>query len=126
MGILSEMAYGRLLGIAGPRAEVVDWECEVPIGASGATGTLAMQPNGMAVAKSDTGIYAVTGMPICPAGAGILTFGLYSPTPTVGGVVTQAVDFTAGTATIATCVGVTPTEPASGDKIWIRFRGSPR
>lgn len=126
MGILSEMVFGRLLGHVGPDAEVIDWECEIPIGASGATGTLVGQPNGMAVAKSNTGIYAVTGMPICPAGAGVITYGIYSPTPTVGCAVTAAVDFTAGTATIKTCVGVTATEPASGDKIWMKFRGRPR
>ena len=120
------MVSGRLLGTVGPEAEVIDWDCEVPIGASGATGTLAFQPNGMAVAKSDTGVYAVTGMPICPAGKGRITFGLYSPTPTVGGAVVTVVDFTAGTMTFETLVGVTATEPASGDKIWIHFRGSPR
>ena len=126
MGMLSDMVFGRLLGLVGSEPEVIDWDCEVPIGASGATGTLAFQPNGMAVAKSDTGVYAVTGMPICPAGKGRITFGIYSPAPTVGGAVVTVVDFTAGTMTFETLVGVTATEPASGDKIWIKFRGSPR
>jgi len=119
---LKDMVNGRELGRIGT-TDTVKWTCEVPIGASGATGTLVGGPNGIAVAKSDTGIYAVTGMPITPAGKGRFTFGIYSPTPTVGGAVVQAYDGTAGTMTFATCVGVTATEPASGNKIWIFFEG---
>ena len=122
MPAAKDMVNGRDLGRIGT-TDTIKWRVEVPIGASGATGTLVDGPNGIAVAKSDTGIYAVTGMPLTPAGKGKFSFGLYSPTPTVGSVVVQAYSGTAGTMTIATCVGVTPTEPASGDKIWIYFEG---
>lgn len=102
------------------------WCCVVPIAGSGATGTLLQGPPGIAVAKSATGVYAVTGMPIAMAestGKSRVWFGIYSPTPTVGSVVVTADDFNAGTMTFATCVGVTATEPASGDTITIFFEG---
>ncbi len=115
----------RPLGRVGT-TDTISWSCEVPIGASGATGTLRRGPNGIAVAKNTTGVYDVTGMPITPADKGRIWFGIYSPTPTVGCAVTQVKDFTAGTMTFATCVGVTPTEPASGDIITIFFEGEAR
>lgn len=126
MGVLAEMAQGRLLGFGGPKAEYVEWMCVVPIGASGATGTLAHQPNGIAVAKGGTGVYAVTGAPICPAGAGVYWFGIESASGKVGSAYVTAKDLTAGTMTFETAVGVTATEPDSGDVITIFFRGSPR
>lgn len=102
------------------------WSCGVPIGASGATGTLTNQPQGIAVAKNGTGTYDVTGMPPAPAGSGFWTFGLYSPTPTVGCAVVTAYDLNAGTMTFKTLSGVTATEPASGNIIYIYFAGQAR
>jgi len=124
-GALRDRPIFKELGRIGT-VDTIKWSCEVPIGGSGATGTLAFGPVGIAVAKNTTGVYDVTGMPICPAAKGRIKFGIYSPTPTVGDAVVTAVDFTAGTMTFKTCVGVTPTEPASGDKIWIFFEGESR
>lgn len=124
-GALRDRPIYRPLGKIGTQ-DTISWSCRVPIGASGATGTLTFGPVGIAVAKSDTGVYAVTGMPVCPAAKGRVWFGIYSPTPTVGGAVQQIVDYTAGTMTFATVVGVTATEPASGDVITIFFEGESR
>ncbi len=103
------------------------WSVVIPIGAAGATGTLLQSPDpGLAVAKSATGVYAVTGMPVCPAestGKPRVWFGIYSPTPTVGCAVVTVDDFNAGTLSFATLVGVTKTEPASGDTITLFFEG---
>ena len=101
------------------------WSAEIPIGASGATGTILNAPAGFACAKSATGVYACTGLPIHPTGKGRFWFGIYSPTPTVGGAVVTAKSNTAGTMSFATVVGVTATEPASGDIIWVYFEGEP-
>jgi hypothetical protein len=102
------------------------WCVVIPIGASGATGTLLQGPPGIACAKSATGVYDVTGMPVGPAestGKPRVYFGIYSPTPTVGCAVVTIDDFNAGTLTFATLVGVTKTEPASGDVITLFFEG---
>ncbi len=124
-GALRDRPIFRELGRIGT-VDTISWTCRVPIGASGATGTLTFGPVGIAVAKNTTGVYDVTGMPICPAAKGRVWFSIYSPTPTVGCAVQQVVDYTAGTMTFATCVGVTPTEPASGDVITIHFEGEGR
>lgn len=104
--------------------ETVIWEVEIPIGASGATGTLAgPYPNGFACAKNTTGIYDCTGLPILPSG-GRFFFGLYSPALTVADVVVTAYSATAGTMTFKTVLGsASPVQPASGDKVWLRFSG---
>jgi len=122
MPALKSMVNGKDLGRVGT-FDTVRWTCEIPIGASGATGTLKFGPNGIAVAKSATGIYAVTGMPVTPAGLGRFAFGLYSPAGTVGSAFVTAYDGAAGTMTFHTSVGVTDTEPASGDKVWLYFEG---
>ncbi len=109
-------------GISGYQTSV--WELEVPIGASGATGTLAgPYPNGIAIAKNGTGIYDITGMPICPAGKGRLYFSFFSPLLTVTHYTLTARDFTLGTATVKMLKNDLAAEPASGDVIWIMFRG---
>jgi len=126
MGALRDKVKGRLLGFLGPKDEYIEWMCVVPIGASGATGTLAHHPNGIAVAKNTTGVYDVTGAPICPSGAGVYWFGIESAAGTVGSAYVTAKDLTAGTMTFETAVGVTATEPADGDVITIFFRGSPK
>lgn len=107
------------------RPDGVGWYAEIPIGASGATGTILGAPAGFACAKSATGRYACTGVPIHPTGKGRFLFGIYSPALTVGGAVVKARSNTAGTMTFSTLVGVTETEPASGDIIWVYFEGEP-
>lgn len=121
-GSLKDRVDGRELGRIGT-TDSVKWECECPIGASGATGTLAFMPNGLAIAKSGTGVYLVTGMPITPAGKGRFKFGVYSPLLTVDNAVVTAYSGTAGTATITTVKAGSAAEPASGDKLWIEFTG---
>lgn len=121
-GSLKDRVDGRALGRVGT-TDTISWTCECPIGASGATGTLVFAPNGLAIANNTTGVYDVTGMPITEAGKGRFHFGLYSPAGTVGSVIVTAYSGTAGTMTFHTVVGVTDTEPASGDKIWIFFEG---
>lgn len=106
--------------------DTIRWRCKVPIGASGATGTLAFGPNGIAVAKNTTGVYDVTGMPPSPAAKGSFNFGIKSAAGTVGSAFVTAYDLAAGTMTFTTAVGVTATEPASGDEITIFFTGEPR
>jgi hypothetical protein len=86
-------------------------------GAVDATNTTVEDP-AFTFTLSATGVYTMT---FPKAQKGDLAFGIYSPTPTIGGVVVSAIDWTAGTATIKTIVGVTPTQPASGDYIWVRF-----
>lgn len=124
MAALRDHPIFRALGRIGTKDTIL-WTCEVPIGASGATGTLLRGPNGIAVAKNTTGVYDVTGMPITPAGKGRFHFGLYSPAGTVGSAFVTAYSGTAGTMSFTTAVGVTATEPASGDKVWIFFEGEP-
>ena len=106
--------------------DTIRWRCKVPIGASGATGTLAFGPNGIAVAKNTTGVYDVTGMPPSPTGKGSFHFGIYSPAGTVGSCFYTAYSLSAGTMTFTTAVGVTATQPADGDEITIFFVGEPR
>lgn len=122
---LANMVNGRDLGRVASN-DVIRWVCEVPIGASGATGTLVNAPNRMTVAKNGTGVYDVAVMPITPAGKGRFSFGLYSPAGTVGSAFVTAYDGAAGTMSFTTAVGVTATEPASGDKIWIFYEAEPR
>jgi len=119
------MVNGKDLGRIGT-TDTVKWTCEVPIGASGATGTLVFGPNGIVIAKTGTGIYGITVAPVCPAGRGRWRFGVYSPLLTVDNAVVTAQDNAAGTATITTVKGGAAAEPASGDKIWIYFEGEPR
>lgn len=119
---LKDACNGRALGRVGT-TDTVSWTAEVPIGASGATGTLVFAPNGLAIAKNATGVYDVTGMPLTPAGKGRFRFGVYSPLLTVDNAVVTAYSGTAGTATIKTTLAGVATEPASGDKIWIYFEG---
>ena len=126
MSILRDKVKGRLLGFVGPKDEYIEWMAVVPIGASGATGTLTHHPNGLTVTKNTTGVYDVAGAPICPTGAGSYWFGIYSPAGIVGSAFETAHSLSAGTMTFTTAVGVTATEPASGDIITIFFRGSPR
>ena len=124
MGALADLD---MYQAADNRPHVKSWKVVIPIGGSGATGTLLEGPPGIAVAKNGTGTYDVTGMPIAPAestGKPTVWFGIYSPTPTVGCAVVTADDYNAGTLTFKTCVGVTATEPASGDTITLFFRGS--
>ncbi len=104
------------------------WSAHIPIGAAGATGTILSAPYGFACAKNGTGIYDCTGLPPCPAGQGRFFFQVYSPgsPPTVGGAVVTAYDLNAGTMTFKTVVGVTVTQPASGDIIWLFFEGECR
>jgi len=118
MPAASDMVNGRDLGRIGTTG-TIKWTAEVPIGASGATGTLVGEPNGMAVAKGATGVYNCTGLPATPAGKCRFWYGLFSPAGTVGSAITTIMDNPAGTMTFRTAVGVTATEPASGDKIWI-------
>ena len=101
------------------------WSAQIPIGASGATGTILNAPAGFACAKSATGVYDCTGCPAFPTGKGRYRFSLKSAVPTVGGAVVEAVDGAAGTMSFFTLVGVTATEPASGDIIWVFFEGEP-
>lgn len=122
MPALKDMVNGRDLGRVGT-TDTVDWTCEVPIGASGATGTLVFGPNGIAVAKSGTGTYDVTGMPLTPAGKGRFRFGIYSPLLTVDNAVVTAYDGTAGTMSFTTVAAGVATEPASGNKVWVYFEG---
>jgi hypothetical protein len=100
------------------------WEVGIPIGASGATGTLeGAFPNGFACAKNTTGVYDCTGLPALPTG-GRFFLTLFSPAITVADVVVTAYSPTAGTMTFKTVLGsATPVQPASGDKIWLRFCG---
>lgn len=105
------------------------WSAEIPIGASGATGTIVGPiPIGFTCTKNTTGVYDCTNLPswIPSVGKGRFYFGLYSPTPTVGSVVVSAYDATAGTMTFKTLSGVTPTQPASGDIVWLFFEGECR
>jgi hypothetical protein len=104
------------------------WTAYIPIGASGATGTITGAPFGFACAKNGTGTYDCTGVPVVPTDNNArVSFGFYSPTPTVSSAVTSAKDFTsAGTFTFKTLSGVTPTEPASGDIIYVFFEGESR
>jgi hypothetical protein len=125
MPALADMVNGRTLGRVGI-VEDAGWTCKVPIGASGATGTLAGQPNGMLVAKSDTGVYAVTVMPITPAAKARVTFGVYSPLLTVDHAVVTAEDNAAGTMSFTTVKAGVATEPASGDYIVIKYEAEPR
>ncbi len=114
-----------VLGISS--AQTSRWEMEVPIGASGATGTLAgPYPNGIAIAKNGTGIYDITGMPICPSGKGRLNFSWFSPLLTVTHATLTAKDFTLGTATVKMLKNDLAAEPASGDIIWVYFSGEER
>jgi hypothetical protein len=88
---------------------------EQAIGAAGAVGALAVDEPGITVAKNAAaGTYDIT-FPTAPRGRLFAT--LVSPVPTVGGLVVSAIDTTLGTAQVVCCVGVTPTNPASGDKI---------
>ena len=123
MGALRDMETFPPLG--GHQADTQSYRIVCPIGASGATGTLTKHPAGVAIAKNGTGIYDCTGLPITAAGAGQFYFGIYSPgsPPTVGSAVVTSVSLTAGTMTFKTLVGVTVTEPASGDIITIFFVG---
>lgn len=107
--------------------DTIRWEVQVPIGASGATGTLVgPYPNGLAVAKNTTGVYDCTGLPILPSG-GRFVFGLQSAALTITCAVVTAFSPTAGTMTFKTTLGnATPVEPANGDKITIQFAGEPR
>jgi hypothetical protein len=101
------------------------WSAEIPIGASGATGTILNAPAGFACAKSATGRYACTGVPTYAAGKGRFWFSLKSASPTVGAAVVRANDGAAGTMSFSTVVGATETEPASGDVVWVHFEGEP-
>lgn len=105
------------------KSETVSWQVTVPIGASGATGTLVgPYPNGFAIAKNTTGVYDMTGIPLSPAGTGRWRFGIFSAALTIDSVVVTAFDETAGTATIKTVLGsASPVQPASGDKIYIFY-----
>ena len=95
----------------------------IPIGAAGATGTLLDGPNGIACAYTATGIYAVTGLPICPSATTARSkakfwFCLQSPALTVTEcTITTAHSTSAGTLTFKTSKGGTAAEPASGDVI---------
>jgi hypothetical protein len=122
---LANLVNGRDLGRVGT-TDTIKWTTEVPIGASGATGTLLRGPNGIAVAKNGTGVYDVTVMPITPAGKGRFRFGLYSPLLTVTEATVTAYDGAAGTMTFTTSKGGTAAEPASGDKVWVYYEGEPR
>jgi hypothetical protein len=104
--------------------DTIRWEVRIPIGASGATGTLSgPYPNGFACAKNTTGVYDCTGIPLTVA-KGRFTFGLESAAITVADVVVTAYDNTAGTMTFKTVLGsATPVQPASGDAVVIRFSG---
>jgi len=124
-GALRDRPIFRPLGKVGT-VDTIEWRCKVPIGASGATGTLAFGPNGIAVAKNTTGVYDVTGMPILPAGKGSFWFGVHSAAGTVGCAFSTAYSLTAGTMTFTTAVGVTATQPADGDEITIFFAGESR
>lgn len=105
-----------------------EWSAEIPIGASGATGTILQGPPGLTVAKNGTGTYDCTNLPPWPAsaGKGRWKFGLYSPASTVGSAIVTAYNATNGTMTFKTVVGVTATEPANGDIIWLYFEGECR
>ena len=85
------------------------------IGSSGAVDTTTSSDDpSITFALSTTGVYTMTFPPCVDCD---MQFGVYSPTPTIGGVVLAAIDKAAGTATINTVVGVTKTQPASGDYI---------
>ncbi len=114
-----------VLGISG--AQTSNWELLVPIGASGATGTLAgPYPNGIAIAKNTTGVYDVTGMPICPALNARIYLGWFSAALTITHCTITARSLTAGTMTIKTLKNDVAAEPASGDELYIYFRGEER
>lgn len=104
--------------------DTITWEVEIPIGATGAVGTLAgPYPNGFACAKNTTGVYDCTGLPPLPSGGRFL-FTIYSPALTICDCVVTAYSATAGTMTFKTVLGTaTPVQPASGDKLWLRFSG---
>jgi len=124
-GALRDRPIFKELGRVGT-TDTIKWTTEVPIGASGATGTLLRGPNGIAFAKNTTGVYDGTGLPITPAGKGRFQFGLYSPLLTVTECTVTAYDGAAGTMTFTTSKGGTAAEPASGDKVWVYFEGEGR
>ncbi len=108
-------------------AQTSRWELLVPIGASGATGTLAgPYPNGIAIAKNGTGQYDVTGMPICPALNARVYLGWFSAALTITHATITARSLTAGTMTIKTLKNDVAAEPASGDELYIFFCGEER
>ncbi len=104
---------------------VVHWWASIPIGASGATGTIKDAPNGFACAKSATGVYDITGMPPVPATTTAetkvcFTFTLQSPAATVCEcIISTAPNLANGTVSFRTSKAGTATEPASGDLITV-------
>ncbi len=95
----------------------------VPLTTAGATATLLDGPNGIACALGATGVYAFTGLPICPTATTTRSKAkfwtqLQSPALTVTEcTITVAHSTSAGTLTVTTSKGGTPTTPASGDVI---------
>jgi hypothetical protein len=80
-------------------------------------------PNGFACVKNTIGVYDCTGLPPLPSG-GRFYFGIFSAAITIADVVVTAYSATSGTMTFKTVLGsATPVQPASGDKLWIRFSG---
>src|SRR5512144_158804 len=104
------------------------WSAEIPIGGSGATGTILQAPPGFAAAKSATGVYDCTNLPpgIASKGKYRFRFGLYSPAATVTECIVTAFNANNGTMTFRTSKAGTAAEPASGDIIWIYFEGESR
>lgn len=102
------------------------WCVVIPIGGSGATGTLLQAPEGLTVTKTGTGVYAVAVMPVSIAaseGKSRVFFGLYSPSLTVTECTVTAHDFNAGTLTFTTSKAGSAAEPASGDRVTLFFEG---
>jgi hypothetical protein len=104
------------------------WSAEIPIGASGATGTILQAPPAFAAAKNGTGVYDCTNLPpwIASKGKGRFRFGIYSPALTVFAAVVTAYNATNGTMTFKAVSAGGATEPASGDIIWVYFEGESR
>ncbi len=93
----------------------------VPITTAGATATLLDAPNGVACALGATGVYAFTGLPLCPTATSSRSkakfwWSVTSPALTVTEcTMTVAHSTSAGTLTLTFSKAGTPTTPASGD-----------
>ena len=96
--------------------------CIIPIGATGAVGTLDAD-QGWTVTRTSAGLYALV-FPIVSSNArAVLKAGiLLSTATTIDRVIVTAYAPTSGTASITCVTGSdTATDPANGDKLWVEL-----
>jgi len=102
------------------RRDLVELDLVIPIGATGAVGTLDKDDPAVGCTRTTTGVYALT-FPKSPGGR--IFIQLFSPLGTVVSAPLIAMDFAAGTASFNTETDAgTPADPANGDKIQVLFR----